>query len=46
MKQQLMSHDKVGKLSIQTLIFLVDQENATAAASEDLAAITLDEWTF
>lgn len=24
----------------------IDQENATAAASEDLAAITLDEWTF
>lgn len=29
-----------------TLIFLADQENATAGASEDLGAITLDEWTF
>ena len=29
-----------------TLIFLADQENATVGASEDLGAITLDEWTF
>ena len=29
-----------------TLIFLADQENTTAGASEDLGAITIDEWTF
>lgn len=30
----------------EVAIFLADQENATAGASEDLGAITLDEWTF
>lgn len=37
--------DEVEKRT-STLIFLADQENATAGASEDLGAITLDEWTF
>lgn len=37
--------DEVEKRT-STLIFLADQENATAGASEDFGAITLDEWTF
>lgn len=37
--------DEVEKRT-STLIFLADQENATAGASEDLGAITIDEWTF
>ena len=37
--------DEVEKRT-STLIVLADQENATAGASEDLGAITLDEWTF
>ena len=37
--------DEVEKRT-STLIFLADQENATAGASEDLGAITIDEWKF
>lgn len=37
--------DEVEKRT-STLIFFADQENATAGASEDLGAITIDEWTF
>ena len=43
-RRSLMSFDVEKRNS--TLIFLADQENATAGASEDLGAITIDEWKF